>query len=129
VKTVEQLAQPSTSLLKRMADPPVFKGLAKPESDIEAAGTNRLNAEDTSGRGVDLDDSTNKFDDPNPFRKVEVEKVVVLSFRTLQLQRIAELQDELLSLTVATVKSTALKGQYKDSVDHALRAYGKLAQG
>jgi hypothetical protein len=110
-----------------MADPPVFKGLAKPESDIEAAGTNRLNAEDTSGRGVDLDDSTNKFDDPK--RKVEVEKVVVLSFRTLQLQRIAELPDELLSLAVATVKSTALKGQYKDSVDHALRAYGKLAQG
>lgn len=60
---------------------------------------------------------------------MEVEKVVVLSFRTLQLQRIAELQDELLSLAVATAKGTVQQEQHKDVVDKALRACGKIAQG
>lgn len=112
-----------------MADPPSFKGLDKLHSDIEAVGSNRLNAEDTSGRTVDLDESTSTIEDPNTFRKVEVEKVVVLSFRTLQLQRIAELQDELLGLAVATAKGTVQQEQHKDVVDKALRAYGKISQG
>lgn len=37
-------------------------------------------------------------------RAIEVDKVVVLSFRGLQLRRIAELQDELLKLAVTSVQ-------------------------
>lgn len=69
------------------------------------------------------------IDDQAIPRGVQVEKVVVLSFRTLQLQRIAELQDELLSLAVATTVPPGLKEKHKDSVDKALRAYGEMAQG
>jgi len=61
VKIVEQLAQSRISIRKRMADPPGFKGLAKPRSDIEAAGNNHLNTEDTSGQTVDHDDSTSEL--------------------------------------------------------------------
>lgn len=110
-----------------MADPPSFKGLAKPEMDIEAAGTKRLNTDNTTGRNVDLDDPTSQIQDQDTFRNVEVEKVVVLSFRTLQLQRIAELQDDLLSLAVATAKGPLQQTQHKSRVDDNLRAYGKSA--
>lgn len=109
-----------------MADPPGFNGLAEPESDIEAAGKNRLSAENTTDQTARLNDSVSKIDDHATLRKVEVEKLVVLSFRTLQLERSAELQDELLTLAVATVENPRLNNS-KDSVDKAFRAYGKIA--
>jgi hypothetical protein len=56
---------------------------------------------------------------------VEVEKVVVLSFRALQLQRIAELQDELLNLAVISARNEDLPSNHKDTVDSALKCYGE----
>lgn len=58
-------------------------------------------------------------------KKVEVEKVIVLSFRSLQLQRIAELQDELLSLAVGPA-SQQTPG--KDLIDKALSDYGMVGR-
>ena len=58
-------------------------------------------------------------------KKVEVEKVIVLSFRSLQLQRIAELQDELLSLAVGPASQQTPS---KDSIDKALRNYGMIGR-
>ena len=56
-------------------------------------------------------------------RKVEVEKVAVLSFRSLQLERIAEMQDDLLGLALAVTRGEA---QDKDKIDKALRNYGMI---
>ena len=59
-------------------------------------------------------------------RKVEVEKVAVLSFRSLQLERIAEMQDDLLGLALAGTRGEA---QNKDEIDKALRSYGMIDEG
>ena len=53
-------------------------------------------------------------------KKVEVEKVFVLSFRTLQLKRIAEMQDELLHLTFG---SASPQTPNKEEVDAVLSNY------
>lgn len=57
-------------------------------------------------------------------RHLEVEKVIVLSFRSLQLQRITELQDELLGLTLKAATGKATPDQ-NENVDKALENYGK----
>ena len=54
-------------------------------------------------------------------KKLNVEKVIVLSFRTLQLKRIAELQDELLNLSLG---AAAQQTSERDKIDKALSAYG-----
>ena len=56
-------------------------------------------------------------------KTVEVEKVIVLSFRTLQLQRITELQDDLIDLTVASSFKEGSQ-RTKEEIDKALRDYG-----
>ena len=60
-------------------------------------------------------------------RTVEVEKVIVLSFRTLQLQRITDLQDDLIDLTVASTFKEGSR-RTKEEVDKALRDYGGFAR-
>ena len=65
---------------------------------------------------------------PNSFRAirgVEVEKVIVLSFRTLQLKRIADLQDELMSLTL---RSAAHHLPDEKVIDKTLNQYGRYIQ-
>lgn len=59
-------------------------------------------------------------------KKVELEKVVVLSFRASQLQRIADLQDELLDLVYqAQIHSEATSRQsINGDIDRGLRDYG-----
>ncbi|KAM0797180.1 hypothetical protein BDR22DRAFT_785675, partial [Usnea florida] len=52
------------------------------------------------------------------------EKVIVLSFRTLQLQRITELQDDLIDLTVASSFKEGSQ-RTKDEIDKALRDYAE----
>jgi len=52
------------------------------------------------------------------------EKVVVLSFRGLQLRRIAQLQDQLIALTVQSTHQGNEK--HAKDVDTALTNYGRL---
>ena len=61
---------------------------------------------------------------PKSRSHLEVEKVIVLSFRSLQLQRIAELQDEVLKLALRAAAGKALPDQNK-KVDDALENYGE----
>ena len=61
-------------------------------------------------------------------KAVEAEKVIVFSFRTLQLQRIAELQDDLLRLTVSSATKRGPQGPDKEEVDKALRDYGGFSR-
>ena len=60
------------------------------------------------------------------FKKVEAEKVIVLSFRGLQLRRIAELQDNLLTLSIAAARGTLVSDTDKTLIDKALKDYGKF---
>ena len=63
------------------------------------------------------------FTDLETIKKVEVEKVAVLSFRSLQLERIAEMQDDLLVLALAGTRGEA---QDNDKIDKALQNYGMI---
>ena len=59
------------------------------------------------------------------YRNIEMERVIVLSFRSLQLMRIAELQDELIRLSDDTFGTTnETWTDRKELVDRALRDYG-----
>lgn len=60
-------------------------------------------------------------------RRLDVEKVIVLSFRSLQLQRIADLQDELLILTMKPTAEKANPDQ-NEKIDEALENYGKPSE-
>lgn len=62
---------------------------------------------------------------PQDIKRVETQKVVVLSFRSLQLRRIAELQDELLGLAVKTARTPNLPDTHNSDVDKALHDYGE----
>ena len=64
------------------------------------------------------------FPNSNSTTHPEIEKVIVLSFRSLQLQRITELQDELLKLTLRAAAGKASADQNED-VDKALENYGE----
>ena len=59
----------------------------------------------------------------NPTRTTEVETVIVLSFRSLQLQRIAQLQDDLLLLAARDAAGNA-PPDHSENVDKALDNYG-----
>ena len=61
-------------------------------------------------------------------KAVEAEKVIVLSFRTLQLQRLAELQDDLLILTISSASKRGFNRPNKEVVDKALRDFGGFAR-
>lgn len=50
----------------------------------------------------------------------------MLSFRKPQLQRIAELQDDLLKLAIETGRRAEPGGGHNEKVDKALRDYGKF---
>jgi hypothetical protein len=93
--------------------------------DIEQAPAIPVRVEKTQ-----LSNSNLEADEAKP-ENVEAEKVVILSFRSLQLRRIAELQDELLRLSglIATGKTatgTPPSDDHKSTVDCALRNYGKF---
>ena len=66
---------------------------------------------------------TNTITDFEALRKVEVEKVAVLSFRSLQLERIAEMQDELLVLALVRARGET---QDREKIDKALQNYGMI---
>lgn len=59
---------------------------------------------------------------PKPFSTLKAEKVVILSFRSLQLSRIAELQDELLTLNIEGAGGNILPANHSSRVDKALSA-------
>lgn len=58
---------------------------------------------------------------PDPTNDIIADKVIVLSFRNLQLKRIGALQDELIAFSLAR---EPLPPDHSDRVDQALRAYG-----
>ena len=58
----------------------------------------------------------------NPTRTFEIETVIVLSFRYLQLQRIAQLQDDLLLLAAKDAAGNV--PHHTENVDKALNDYG-----
>ena len=62
----------------------------------------------------------------NSARHLEIEKVIVLSFRSLQLQRISQLQDDLLRLTLSDAAGNA-PPDHTEKVDKALEDYGNAA--
>jgi hypothetical protein len=55
---------------------------------------------------------------------IETEKIVILSFRGLQLERISELQDELLRLSMISASSEAVPSDHKEKVDKVMGDYG-----
>lgn len=59
-------------------------------------------------------------------KNIEAKKVIILSFRSLQLRRITELQDKLLGLAAITASGAALSNNHQNDVDKALRDYGKF---
>ena len=110
-----------------MAEPQA--GSSSDPADIEEA---RNVPEPSSGSSRDAKVETENlkkiFNGFEASKTVEVEKVIVLSFRTLQLQRIAELQDDLLHLTVASADNGGSQGPDKNKIDKALRNYGRFAR-
>ena len=71
---------------------------------------------------VEIENLKNVFNGFEASRTVEVEKVIVLSFRTLQLQ------DDLLHLTVTSAVKESSQRPDKKEVDKALRGYGGFAR-
>ena len=65
-----------------------------------------------------------KVDQYSSLQYSDSEKVIVLSFRGLQLRRIAELQDELLRLSAETANAENLTPNDK-AIDAALASYGE----
>jgi hypothetical protein len=63
------------------------------------------------------------------FTSISVDKVIILSFRGLQLRRIAEMQDNLLDMAVATAKEGEVTDEQRTKIDQALKGYGKLVSG
>ncbi len=85
-------------------------------ADLEEARCNsEESTRDTAGKPFQSADYSFEA-----MKKVEVEKVFVLSFRTLQLKRIAEMQDELLALTFG---STSQQTPNKEEGDAVLNNY------
>lgn len=77
---------------------------------------------------MDIEESRLGDQDTEPpavLRKVEVEKVVVLSFRALQLQRIADLQDEVLDLVVKAPTEATSRLSINAKIDSRLGHYGR----
>ena len=62
----------------------------------------------------------------NSTKHLEIEKVIVLSFRSLQLSRISQLQDDLLRLTMRDAAGNA-PPDHTEKVDKALENYGNAA--
>jgi len=56
-------------------------------------------------------------------KTIEAKTVIVLSFRSLQPRRIADLQDKLVRLAVVTASGTALSEYHKGDIDKALQDY------
>lgn len=77
---------------------------------------------------VDTENLKKVFTGFEASKTVEVEKVIVLSFRTLQLQRISELQDDLIDLTVASAVNEGFQGPDRKNIDKALRDYGGFSR-
>lgn len=101
-------------------------GSGSDPADIEEA---RNVPEPPSGRSrvarKEIENLKYVLNDFEASKTVEVEKVIVLSFRTLQLQRIAELQDDLLDLTDACAFKEGFQGPDKSEIDKALRSYAE----
>jgi hypothetical protein len=91
--------------------------------DIEQAEGHRSSSihHDKQGHFPDIEAETT-FQD---MKRIETQKVIVLSFRSLQLRRIAELQDELFRLAVKTADIPNLPETHNSDVDNALHAYGE----
>ncbi|KAN0115486.1 hypothetical protein V8E51_005030 [Hyaloscypha variabilis] len=60
-------------------------------------------------------------------KKVDAERAIVLSFRSLQLYRITELQDNLFHLAIISSSASPKPENHKDVVDKALRDYETLS--
>lgn len=103
-------------------------GAATVMSDIEEARNDHSEEESVFNQTEGSKNAESTLNNIESIKKVEVERVIVLSFRTLQLQRIAELQDELLEHAVRGLSGTD-QTQNKDVVDQALQKYGKGKQG
>lgn len=103
------------------------------ESTLDVEQAPAIHTDSTVGVEKTQPSNTKLEADEAKPQNVEAEKVVILSFRSLQLRRIAELQDELLGLSglIATGKTatgTPLPDDHKSTVDCALRNYGKFLQ-
>ena len=104
-------------------------GSSSDPADIEEARNVPEPPSDTSKDAkVETENLKKVLDGFEASKTVEVEKVIVLSFRTLQLQRIAELQDDLLHLTIASAFEEGFQVPDKRDIDKALRSYGRFAR-
>lgn len=102
-----------------VAPPEIFKLImadSQAQADVEQAPGKHYS--DDASRPPRADGHLRR---PDPTNNVIADKVVVLSFRNLQLKRIGDLQDKLIALSMA---KQPLYSDHADSVDQALRAYG-----
>lgn len=97
-----------------MAEPAAAAGFAASSPGVEDGSANNESGVPLASLHADLT------------ANVDIRRVVVLSFRQLQLRRIAELQDELLGLAVRTARGLP-RDKDKDAIDEALSKYGQLA--
>lgn len=88
-----------------------------PLEDVEQAPAGNFNDNASpAAQGSDLP--------PRKTKRISAEKVIVLSFRGLQLQRIAALQDRLIGLSTQQGNDSS----HFDKIDETLGAYGEFFQ-
>ena len=95
----------------------------QPMDDLEEAQGSSAEAPNTQPNNSSS--TTTKLQPGQQTEPGNPEKVIVLSFRSLQLQRIAELQDELLRLTFDAAAGKATSN-HTNNVDKGLDNYGKF---
>jgi hypothetical protein len=97
-----------------------------PEAGLKYSKGDNADTKDSQDSAHDEEDETKAS--LMQAQKVRAEKVIVLSFRGLQLKRIAELQDRLLELSVQATNITPTKPLSKNQgsmIDSALKEYGE----
>lgn len=90
---------------------------AQAQADVEQADGTELG--DDAGRPRRED---GRLHHPGFWHDIIADKVLVLTFRNLQLKRIGGLQDKLMALSLAR---DPLAPGHSDRVDEALRVYGR----
>ncbi|KAG6356268.1 hypothetical protein INS49_015655 [Diaporthe citri] len=100
-----------------MADPQPQVGMEHAQADVEQAPGTQLSDDATRPPWAD-----GQSHPPEPATDILADKVIVLSFRNLQLKRIGALQDKLIGLSMAR---EPLLPDHADRVDETLRAYAQ----
>lgn len=91
--------------------------VAQAQADVEQAPSKQDNHDSSRPPRED-----GHLPPPDPTNSIIADKVVVLSFRNLQLKRIGALQDKLIAFSLAR---EPLPPDHADQVDQTLQAYGE----